>query len=451
MKVNNLNVLEEYLGSLDTSVISKDELEINRDYFLSLLRQLEQNVVSGIVLSDPEAGVESNVHPLAIIDKERLKTLPITHYKSLTNKDQSFSEFTFRVIKMHAGLGSSVKREQHLRECSGRTELGSKGTDLFLQVDGEWRSLAELLLTQIEILQNRGEFQKVVLQNLVNEETFEIVNSLSHKKSPISGKAFGEVINIANNIFQVKMPTVKDSSLTRERFAPAGHGLLGFNLLMSIFENKINTNEIISIGNGEDLNSVADEKIVSWMISDDIPIVMITTTKQEKDKKGGQIALVDSEEGEYLTIVEKAQAEKANQLEYFEKLGLREGDLPSLFNTNIVVINTRALGTLFKRYLSKLDREKLLGILSPDLIKNVKVQDGKEFTQLEGAIGSVLLNIDKYFRLNYSINLIHLLNLDEKERENFFIPIKKMEDFEEIQEKYNFNQDKSIFELKEGK
>ena len=71
-------------------------------------------------------------------------------------------------------------------------------------------------------------------------------------------------------------------------------------------------------------------------------------------------------------------------------------------------------------------------IITPDVIQNTKTQDGKKYIQLEGALGSVMLNFDKYIRINYNKQAVHFLNLDESERSNFFCPIKTMDDFEKI-------------------
>ena len=62
---------------------------------------------------------------------------------------------------------------------------------------------------------------------------------------------------------------------------------------------------------------------------------MITTTKTSSDLKGGQMGIRKEGEYEIISIFEKAQAEESNQLEYFEKLGLREQDGESFFNTNM--------------------------------------------------------------------------------------------------------------------
>ena len=158
---------------------------------------------------------------------------------------------------------------------------------------------------------------------------------------------------------------------------------------------------------------------------------MITTSKTENDKKGGQISIVKSPTYNYVTIVEKAQAEESNQLHYFEELGLRSTDRPSLFNTNIVIINQAALKKRLLRF-PKMNDENFLNCFSPDVIKNIKAQGNKSFTQLESALGSVVLNLDRYFRENYQEKLIHFLNLTPADRTKFFLPIKSRKDYDDF-------------------
>ena len=128
---------------------------------------------------------------------------------------------------------------------------------------------------------------------------------------------------IEPEISQEMMPTISESGeLTRERIAPAGHGFIGFREIYHALSSE--RDEIICIGNGEDLNSTPDEKILGHVIKNGIPVVMITTTKTSLDLKGGQMGIKKEGENEIISIFEKAQAEESNQLEYFEKLGLRE-------------------------------------------------------------------------------------------------------------------------------
>lgn len=416
-------------------------MNYNEKYFQTLLKQFRENKSSELKIYHPEDEKNSNVYPFALLKKEDLKDIHIEDYKNLKTDTSILKNVDLCLLKMHAGLGSSVKRIEHLKKCSGRDKLGSKGTDLYLKIDDNYLSLAELQLKQVELLNKKSIYNSVSIQNMINFETVDEVQKLNSK--------YKDYIDIKENINQEKMKTIgEDGELTSKRLAPAGHAFLGFHILMDIFLSDTNNTEILSIGNGEDLNSSADEKIVSWVCSNEIPIVMITTTKLEKDKKGGQISLVKEDQSSFVTIVEKAQAEKANQLSYFEEIGLRENDEESLFNTNIVLINKKSLKTKFNKFIKYIEADEFMNIISPDLIKNIKSQDGENFIQLEGAIGSTLLNLDKYFRLNFKTPLISFLNLDSRERENFFIPIKKMEDFEDLIDRYTYNNKTGRLDLK---
>ena len=400
---------------------------LNKVYFEALQEQFHRQHKSELTLFHPEHQPDSLVYPYAILEQKNL--MPLTHYQDLSGAGELSSDL--RLIKMHAGLGSSVKRQGYLHEKTGRTSLGSKGTDLFL---GD-KSLAALQIEQVRRLNQKAWTQKVYLQNLVNEQTREIVDSTAEQAD-----------FILPCIQQFKMPTVAaNGELSLERTAPGGHGFLGFTLLHEIFLNPSSKKEIIAIGNGEDLNSTPDQKILTWMERNEIPICMITTTKTKRDIKGGQLALV-MEPTPYLTIIEKAQADKAQQTEYFEQLGLRETDDISLFNTNIVLLNRHVLAKEFQK--TDLSEKEFLQLMAPDLIKNQKQQGGREFIQLEGAIASVMLNLDKYYRQNHQSSLIRLLNLNQTEREEFFIPIKTMDDFYHMLERYEYDENNARLRLR---
>ena len=418
-------------------------MDFNQEYYNSLYKKFNSNDSLDLSIFHADDNSESNIFPLALLaDAEIAKDVNVVDYNELTVNRSLLEDVSLRLVKMHAGLGSSVKRVDLLKKWVGRNELGSKGTDLYIELNNKYVSLAELQLKQVEILNDKNLYKSVKIQNLVNDETVEQVDAIVSN--------YKDKIKVLENIIQEKMPTINEGGeKTTERVAPAGHAFLGFYLLSNLMLENSVEKELIVIGNGEDLNSTVDEKISSWVFENDIPIVMITTTKLEKDKKGGQISLVKNEENNFVTIIEKAQAEKANQLSYFEEIGLREKDNKSLFNTNIVLINSKALKKKLDSLKEKVSIDEFKDIISPDLIKNVKEQDGKKFTQLEGAIGSTLLNLDKFFRLNCDDQLISFLNLDEKAREQFFIPIKKIEDFNDILKKYNYSSNSGRFELKD--
>lgn len=425
--------------------------DINQLYFDTLLEKSKKETSEKLILSQPERGIDSNVLPLAICNDEDLQSVQIQNYAELSELvcDELF-DFTYTILKMQAGLGTSVKREDLIKSVEGREKLGAKGTDLYFDINGVPKSIAEIQLMQAMGLTKQTPYAKIKYTNLVNEETKSAVESIWDKE--INGKNFRAIYNesekleIGETYFQKRMPTLNESGeLTQERLAPAGHGFVGFLEILDVFNNDL-SNEVVAIGNGEDLSSTPDVKIINWVVENNIPIVMITTTKTEADKKGGQISIVKNEGApDFVTIIEKAQAETANQLAYFEELGLRKSDRDSLFNTNIVVINKKALKEKFSEYLKDTTEEAFVQSFAPDVIRNVKEQDGKKFTQLESALGSVMLNLDQFFRKSYNTSVVSFLNLAPCEREMFFMPIKKREDYEQIKE--NFQVDLESFRL----
>lgn len=75
-----------------------------------------------------------------------------------------------------------------------------------------------------------------------------------------------------------------------------------------------------------------------------------------------------------------------------------------------------------------------MGVLMPDLIDKWKSQtdaDGtdREYLQLEGAMGSTLLNLDRFWRSRYGEPLVYFINVSREERTDFFSPIKNGFDF----------------------
>lgn len=382
---------------------------IEREYFKGLLAQLTlEKKPLKIASSESNSGVyPTAIAPIHLFDRE----LPLYSYEDILRdySTDGIIDCTLWLRKMHGGIGSSLNRDEYLKKC-GRTTPGSKSTDLFI----ETKEYGRISLAEAQIIQSSKKtalFERVVLQDLVNNEVKPIIDELWRKYENLLGETFQRF----GPVIQQKLPTMKNGELTRERLAPAGHGVFGYEVFKG--PRPEGKNIIACIGNGEDLRSSPDQAIVNWMLLENIPVVMLTTTKTEKDLKGGQIELKVEGDKTYLTIIEKAQAEQAGQLDYFQKLGLSEGEREAFFNTNIVLINFSALDND--------DYE----IALPDLIKNQK----GEFTQLEGALGSVLLNSDRLAR-DKGKKLVHILNVSKENRCKFFNPIKVMSDFESLTE-----------------
>ena len=408
--------------------------DLNNIYF-NLLKQNVGKQKTPISLYEPNENPNGNAIPYSIAEQSILGEFNVEEYSNIKKQNFGGSVFSLNIIKMQAGLGSSVERFDILEKFAGRSFLGAKGTDLFFDVGGKSKSISELQLLQVSKLENENFIKTITYTNLVNEETKNVVDADWEKK--IDGISYDQKFSSSKKlirgqeIFQQKMPTIgEDGSLTTERMAPAGHGFVGVSELIKVFRSD-NPDQLTVIGNGEDLNSTPELPLLQWIVETNTPIVMITTSKTKDDLKGGQISLIKDGDKNYLTIVEKAQAEESNQLNYFEELGLRPIDRKALFNTNVVVINEMALKEKFN-LLKDLSLDKFLQEVAPDVICNRKVQGNKIYTQLESALGSVMLNLDTFFRREFSQKIVRIVNVDETERKNFFIPIKNREDYEKL-------------------
>lgn len=392
---------------------------VERSYFEGLLSKLSEKQTSLVIDTNEN---KTGVFPTAIAPSHLTKHLPWRSYEDI-KKNYSSSEkspASLWLRKMHGGIGSSIKRNDYIKKY-GREKIGAKGTDLFINTSHGPISIAEAQLIQAE--KKTTSFNKVIFQDILNEEVKELFDGIWKKVSPKNVIKFDPLV-------QSNVPTLdSNKELTLERRAPAGHGLFGYEILHSIFDESKKPSEknlICCIGNGEDLSSTPDKSVANWMIEEEVPICMVTTTKTRNDMKGGQIALWDKkEEGVFLTIIEKAQAEEAGQLELFSEIGLRDEDADAFFNTNLVLLNIDVLTKLFEG----IDKDELLAESLPDLIQNKKKQDGKEFIQLEGAMGSVFLNLDNYWRRKFKKPLIHIMNVSKENRTRFFSPIKSAFDY----------------------
>lgn len=415
---------------MDLLNIIKDDVE--RRYFKGLLSQIDSE---GSDLSIHTDKNPSELYPTAVAPKELFDDFPYSDYETIRQKYkvQGKLNATLWLKKMHGGVGSSIERDAYVKS-HGRTELGAKGTDLFIKT-----SEGEIPIAKAQIIQaikKLERFDRIVYQDIINEDVIDVFNDIW--KDPELSK-----IERFPSLIQTNVPTLgEDGELTLDRVAPAGHGLFGYEIIESIYDKSRRPegkNVVLCIGNGEDLSSTPDRSVTNWMLQEKIPICMLTTTKTQNDMKGGQISLRRSKSGKiYLTIIEKAQAEKSGQLELFEQIGLRASDNHAFFNTNLVLINVDALESIL---LNK-NKDDILNASLPNLIKNIKAQDQRKFTQLEGALGSVFLNLDAYWRENFNEPLVHILNIPVKYRTRFFSPIKTAFDYfmQYHSDRFSFNE-----------
>lgn len=411
-------------------------------------------------------------YPTAIAPSDVLSKLPFISYAELVRRSAEFkpvaAQAALWVKKMQAGTGSTVVRDDFLRSIRSMTgesiKIGAKGTDLYAKLPArqagvqsdlkpstrhELRSIAELQIMQLMIAQEKKEFCEIVFQDLVSTETIDSLEriwatpSYLHDNVTYAGRASNRV----EGFVQAQVPCL-DSQLnvTRARTAPSGHWIFAVDALRAALSESLRPQTrcrhlVATIGNGEDLSSTPDPAMVGWMIKNEVPVVMVTTEKTANDLKGGQIALVQAkgEDGsveDYVTIIEQAQAKEAGQLELFEQIGvtIRNGEQMAFFNTNMAMFNYSVLVPALRELAAEIGERALLDLLAPDLIMNWKEQvdtDGetRKYLQIEGAMGSSLLNLDRFWRRKYGRPLVHFINVEKDFRTKFFSPIKTAFDY----------------------
>ncbi len=398
--------------------------------------------------------------PTAIAPKDILAKLPFVNYSELRGREKELnplaSQTALWVKKMQAGTGSTVVRDDYIRKIrSGSLEsnrIGAKGTDLYVELPAkstsgstELRSLAELQIMQLMLSQDHHEFCEIVFQDLVSTETIDSLERIWATTSYLHGEhSYAEKADHrAERFVQEQVPCIDETyQLSYKRTAPSGHWIFAVDALRAAVHAASRpetscSHLVATIGNGEDLSSTPDPLMVGWMIKEKVPIVMVTTEKTANDLKGGQIALVRSIEGEdYVTIIEQAQAKEAGQQELFEQIGItiKHDDQMAFFNTNMALFNYDVLVPELEALCRDIGERALLDLLAPDLIMNWKEQsdaDGitRKYLQIEGAMGSSLLNFDRFWRKKFGRPLVHFINVERDCRTKFFSPIKTAFDY----------------------
>ncbi len=482
----NLNaVVREAMSSKDDDSLKRSRQELakilgfdipNLAYFLALYSKYkrpknEKKIILGDCADTPQCQISDTdiAYTTAVASDELMSNLPFVEYKKILRAKNNYSERAKKVRlwlkKMQAGVGTSLDRKKYLSRVLGvdekQVKLGSKGTDLFIKYKGKQISLAEAQILQAINDAKAGIYSQIILHDIVSSETLSAVNKIWKKPCVFNPKKkYLEYINSTKmhsrfrESVQSHQPTIDEKGdISLNRSNPGGHGFISVDaFLASYFTDELpnkDYRDLVSVlGNGEDLGSTPDPVMIGWVVKNDIPVAMLTTEKTEIDMKGGQIALVKSSNGVYVTIVEKAQAQAAGQIDLFEQMGLRKGDKKSFFNTNVAIFNYEALVPRIQKLIKEIGLDSFVEIITPDLIENAKQQLDKDgvtrtYTQLEGAMGSSILNLDKFWRQHYGEPLVHFINIDRKNRTRFFSPIKTPFDFF-----MQFFSDKFIFDPK---
>lgn len=440
--------------------------ELNWSYFFRLYEQYQRRnrlrageaPLKPLRIHEPGKDPKGRriAYPTAIAPPDLLAHLPQVEYSELRvapeRYDEAARDAALWIKKMQAGSGSSMTRTSYLSRRLGIAEsevrIGAKGTDLFVDtVDPRDPSRREAIpLAEAQILQaildfQRGEIGEVIFHDIVSSETEEAVRALWAKPSLLDPhRTYGRIVSETAGLrrfgetHQDFIPSLDEGGKASfGRRAPGGHALFAVEAIRAAFREDLRPRAegktlVSSISNGEDLSGSPDRFMVGYLVRRRIPIALVTTEKTAVDLKGGVISLLRDEKGAIsLTVLETAQAREAGQQALFDALR-------GAMNTNLAIFNYGVLSPLLTREAAEIGEDELMRIVSPDLISNVKEQkdaDGvtRSYLQLEGAMGSTLMNLDRYWRQRHGEPLVHLIHVDRTHRTEFFSPIKSAFDF----------------------
>jgi hypothetical protein len=446
----------------------------------------------------------------ALLNAEaRQKTFGMVDGKSvmddITNSETA-KQVHMRVLELKGGIGTSFNRTATLLRLTGRKTLADKGTDSYFEnvpVQGydasgqpkefkENISVAELKLLYYIRLAKQGEFSELEVRELVNAESQEAVNKfwdtvylgdrVDDRIAANDKRTYRQVFSPEKGIkglhfnpdfiVQGVLPVVDAQSgeyLNHEALrSPGGHGAFVALTMDDNAGNKkdLSAPRITVFTNGDGVNNMLPPAVAGWMVKNKAPIVMVTTTKQLLDLKGGLITLLSNtdlpaaireklnrfetlsmeditelQKSLYPYLLELAQAKTAGQQDVFQKMGITLGEKSAqFFNTNVHAQYHNVLDPFLADLRNILGDEKFYEIIGPDLIVNPKNKkaDGKPVSviQLEGASGSALLAMNRFIltatdprikalKEKYGIErLVYFVNFDEQLRSEVFTPEK---------------------------
>ncbi len=414
--------------------------------------------------------IDENFYPSATSLAVRQK-MGAEEYSTLENQIETYSKAASSTIlilnPLNGGLGTSVKRQTYLDSLSQSTQIGrnlitghvkiaTKGSDLYVQIGTKLVSVSALKLERILTAISSGAYASVIMQQLTSSESEREVQEMFNSQAVPSAssssshlptyrqKLTSDSSRVSDSMIQSMFPVISVDpagnplALDPTRKAPGGHAQFGFKMIMEALAGKTG---VAVFYNEDGLNNLPDPIMIGWMAHNRVPFAMVTTTKTGVDMKGGQLGIARNVAGqEYVDILEYGQV-SPSQKKLFEQTGLDDSARnPQYFNTNMVLINYDVLVPIINA-IEKNYPGKLAEIIMPTLIKNKK----GSYIQLEGAIGSVILNLNKwlttseqgqkilaYFHSTYNIDTqreslkapLRIINLSKQQRTAFFTPIK---------------------------
>jgi len=310
--------------------------------FIFYLHQIILGITGKMSKNEIEPPDKSN-----LVNYENLKQTSRVHLGKLV------------IIKLNGGLGTS---------------MGLKKAKSLLPVKNDYNFL-DIIVRQVLSLRERTKSQiPLIFMNSFNTNS----DTLQYlEQYPDLG-----LFKVPLSFTQNKYPRIVTETLEpyqhaydqNQNWNPPGHGDIYMAMAISgVLEKLLDSGiEYAFISNSDNLGAVVDERILNYIVGNEIPFLMEVCIRSEIDKKGGHLAQNIAKQ---LVLREIAQCPD-DELEEFQ-----DTELYRYFNTNNLWINLRIM--------KKLMMENNSLFLLP-MILNAKEVDGTPITQIETAMGAAI-------------------------------------------------------------
>ncbi len=370
------------------------------------------------------------------------KDVHVTVYALDGGLGESLGRWEFKEALVGLGL---LKESDIERDANGKIKIGAKGTDLgfIVTINGKeiFVSIAEAKMLQLLHLAQLGTFGGLGIRPLVNDDSLPsyerlldsavLEDRLDDSIPDQQKRKYRDVLQEANievvtPFMQQVIPGVTEDlqglAVNPNGLAqPGGHGQLGFSFF-AFPENwrprKDGKKSVLYFANGDNLNaSNVDKAIIGRLVVENNGIGKLVTPATRIDVKGGKegVKMVRAPDGSLIYIPQQqeiADAKSAGEksLDLFLSAGQPDGKEQygeesvgkQLFNTNVIPILEDVIMPLLAELKAHVGDEDYYEIISPTRIKKpIKTaKDGNRYMPVDGAIGTVIHNINEYFMLS---------------------------------------------------
>ena len=270
------------------------------------------------------------------------------------------------VIKLNGGLGTS---------------MGLQKAKSLLPVKGETTFLDIIANQIIHLREETGAHVRFLLMDSFSTSKDTLEHMEAYADQDLSGADKIELMqNQVPKIDAASLAPVAWEKSPSNEWCPPGHGdlyaaLAGSGWLDTLLDSGV---KYAFVSNSDNLGAVLDAGLLRYFAQSDMPFLMEATRRTQADKKGGHLALRNSDNQLLLREVAQCPEEDLNEFQNVDK--------HLYFNTNSLWIRLDVLKEM-------LDKED--GVLPLPMIKNTKTVDPRDKNstpvyQLEIAMGAAI-------------------------------------------------------------